>query len=52
MKINKLTGYLAVSTLLAACVSSTNKTFKPLPENLIPEQIEHKVDSLSLIHIY
>ena len=47
MKINKLTGYLAVSTLLAACVSSTNKTFKPLPENLIPEQIEHKVDSLS-----
>ncbi len=47
MKINKLTGYLAATTILTACVPSANKTLKPLPENLIPERIEHKLDSLS-----
>lgn len=47
MKINSLSKIIGITTIAAAAVGCTRKPLKPMPQELIPAEITHKMDSLS-----
>ena len=47
MRINSLSKIIGITTIAAAAVGCTRKPLKPMPQELIPTEITHNLDSLS-----